>query len=174
MPLGRSYLYANSTLAFRSRLHHYGHFASHCISIDLPIEFEVWLTRWGIWREERLHKIKLPQCRFYEVLIIRGKVPGKMDLFLSILTSWKWTWPCKINYPIVGFCVVLKWSIDLKWDSNRIGWYGFLDNPNDDHGFPQWHALIISVNNWIDLYFVKSSLWEMIIAIFIPCRMDYY
>jgi len=50
------------------------------------------------------------------VLIMRGKVPGGMDPFLSLLISRKRTEPHKINCPSVGFFVVLKWSTDLKRD----------------------------------------------------------
>ena len=40
--------------------------------------------------------------------MMKGKVPGGTDPFLSILISRKWVEPRKINYPSVGFCVVLK------------------------------------------------------------------
>ena len=34
--------------------------------------------------------MKLPQCRFYVVLDVKGKVPGRVDPFLSILINRKW------------------------------------------------------------------------------------
>ena len=49
---------------------------------------------------------KTTQCRFYAVLIMRGKVLGGMDPFLSILIGRKWIELRKISCPNVGFCVV--------------------------------------------------------------------
>ena len=58
--------------------------------------------------KERLHEMKLLQCRFYAVLDMRGKVPGRMDLFLGTLISRKWTELCKVNYPNVLLCAILN------------------------------------------------------------------
>ena len=48
-------MYVSSTLAFRSRLHHCGHFASHCSFTDLPIKSDVdWLVEGYRERKDRI------------------------------------------------------------------------------------------------------------------------
>jgi len=58
--------------------------------------------------------MKLLQCRFYAVLDMRGKVPSRMDSFLSILISRKGTEPRKINCTSVEFCMDLDRRSSFK------------------------------------------------------------
>ena len=112
LPLGRlKCMFASSTLAFISRLHHccyscivafleQWHSCTSLYSIFTCIvpyfhgfidKIWYWLTYKRRRKRDRLHKIKLPQYRFYAVLNMRGNVPSWIDLSLY-LKFWFWSY----------------------------------------------------------------------------------